>query len=76
MAAGFWGMYGLQFCQILVCFAWLSARAVSIPTTVRACHFLCLKLSLRVGPSGWFTVDPPSVLRQDAITPWRTMSIS
>jgi len=37
MAAGFWGMYGLQFCQILVCFAWLSARAVSILTTLRAC---------------------------------------
>jgi len=37
MAAGFWGMYGLQFCQILVCFARLSVRAVSILTTLRAC---------------------------------------
>lgn len=41
------------------------------PAWKKESHFLCLKVSLRVGPSGWFTVDLPSVLRQGAITPWR-----
>ena len=51
--------------------SFLSEQCLSQRPLERVCHFLCLKLSLRVGPSGWFTVDPPSVLRQGAMTPWR-----
>lgn len=60
----------LPCCQPLVHLSCFFVRALSF-LWVPFYHFLCLKLSLRVGPSGWFTVDPPSVLRQGAMTPWR-----
>lgn len=34
-------------------------------------YFLCPRFSLKVGFSGWFAVNLPSVLRQGAMLPWR-----
>lgn len=49
--------------------SFLSEQCLSQRPLERVCHFLCSKLSLRVGPSGRLPVTLPSVLRQDAITP-------